>query len=131
MYGWKARVGLIIPSLNTTIEPEFNTMKPDGVSIHATRLLYVPASSVLGLKQMAEGVEEAARLLATAGVNIIAYGCTTGSLVKGIGGDEELVARIEKTTGIPATTTATAVIRAFRELVISRVAVASPYLVKN
>ena len=76
---------------------------------------------------MAEGTEKAAQLLATAGVNVIAYACTSGSLVGGVGWDQQLISRIEKATAIPATTTATAVIRACEELGVSKVAVATPY----
>ncbi len=129
MYGDRARIGLIIPSSNTTIEPEFNTMAPDGISIHTTRLMYQyqAKEGAEHLVKMAEGIQQAAELLATAGVNIIAYGCTTGSLAKGSGWDQELIRRIESSTGIPATTTATAVIRAFKEIGVEKVTVASPY----
>lgn len=125
-YGDRARIGLMIPSTNTVIEPEFNAMKPDGVSVHAARLL-LTAGTTKALKRMARDTEKAAQLLATARVDVIAYGCTTGSLVNGIGWDQELISRIENTTKIPATTTSTAVIRAFRRLGISKVAVATPY----
>ncbi len=127
MYGWKARIGLILPSLNAVMEPEFNTMSPDGISVHATRLMHQGNISMTELKKMAEGTESAAELLATAGVNVIAYACTSGSLVGGMGWDQQLISRMEKATAIPATTTATAVIRACRELGVSRVAVATPY----
>ena len=129
MYGDKARIGLIIPSSNVTIEPEFNTMVPPDYSVHSTRLLYqYDARDMEGnLKEMARGTEEAARLLATAGVSAIAYGCTTGSLVGGAGWDERIIQRIRDATSISTTTTATAVIRVFRELGLKKVAVASPY----
>lgn len=127
MYGWKARIGLILPSLNAVMEPEFNTMAPDGISVHTTRLMHPGDISMTELKKMAEGTEPAAELLATAGVNVIAYACTSGSLVGGMGWDQQLISRMEKATAIPATTTATAVIRACRELGVSRVAVATPY----
>ncbi len=67
MYGSRARIGLIIPSINVTMEPEFNVMKPDGVSVHATRLLYTPGVSIKNLRSMDDGIEEAASLLATEG----------------------------------------------------------------
>ena len=129
MYGDKVRIGLIIPSSNVAIEPEFNTMVPSGYSVHSTRLFYqYDARDTEGnLKEMARGTEEAARLLATAGVNIITYGCTTGSLVGGAGWDEGIIQQIRDATGISATTTATAVIRVFQELELEKVAVASPY----
>ncbi len=126
MYGTRARIGLIIPSPNTVIEPEFNAMKPEGVSVHSTRLLLTSGTEE-GLSRMAGGTEKAAQLLSTAMVDIIAYACTTGSLVKNLGWDQVLIRRIEETTNIPAMTTSTAVIRAFKELGVSKIAVASPY----
>ena len=126
LYGDKERVGLILPAANCTMEPEFNAMKPDGVSVHATRVPLVTATTE-NLRRMGESTEQAAELLAIAGVTIIAYGCTSGSMIYGIGGDEKLISRIERTTSIPATTTATAVIHAFRKLGVEKVALASPY----
>jgi len=41
--------------------------------------------------------------------------------------DRDITNVIEKNTGIPATTTATALVEAMREMNISRVAIASPY----
>lgn len=125
MYGWKARIGLMIVASNAIIEPEFNAMVPKDVSVHVTRMLH--ERSIEGLKRMADYTEEAAQLLAYAGVNIIAYACTAGSLVEGVGWDQKISRRIEAATGIPATTTSTAVINTFRELRISKVSVACPY----
>jgi maleate isomerase len=41
MYGWRARIGLLIPSPNTTMEPEFNQVVPEGVSVHAERMIHI------------------------------------------------------------------------------------------
>ena len=95
--------------------------------MHVTRLLYRSGSSLAGLERIAQGTEEAAALLATAGVSIIAYACTIGCLVKGVGWDQELINRIEMMSDIPATTTTTAIIQAFRALGVSKVAIATPY----
>lgn len=126
MYGWRCRIGLILPSSNTTMEPEFVRYAPEGVSVHATRL---PLGEVTEaeLTRMAARVEEAARLLADAQVDIIAYGCTTGSLIKGKGYDLELEGRIREATGIPALTTAHAVLDALRAKGLERIVVATPY----
>lgn len=127
MYGWRARIGLIIPSLNVTMEPEFNAMAPAGVSIHATRLL-LERGTAEQLEKMAGDTEKAALLLKTADVDIIVYGCTSGSLIRGTGWDREIIAAIENVAGIPATTTSTAVIEAFHELGVKSVAVGTPYI---
>lgn len=134
MYGHRAAIGVIIPSINNVIEPEFNAVMPEGIAVYATRLpLYTSAkmlgsSNIEGLMHMAKGVQEAARLLVDAKVDIIAYVCTTGSLVRGVGWDQELINQIEEATGILATTTSTAMIRAFKELGVGKVAIASPYI---
>jgi maleate isomerase len=39
MYGWRARIGLLIPSVNATVEPEFNRFLPEGVSVHVARMV--------------------------------------------------------------------------------------------
>ena len=39
MYGWKGRIGPLLPHRNMTIEPEFQKMCAEGVSIHAARMV--------------------------------------------------------------------------------------------
>jgi maleate isomerase len=126
LYGNKAKIGLIVVAPDTTIEPEFNAMKPDGVSIHATRLPLTEGTAEAERK-MLERTEEAAGLLAHAGVDIIVFGCTSASAMDGVGGDRAIISRIERATSIPATTPTTAVISALKELGVSKVALATPY----
>ena len=38
MFGWRGRIGLILPSNNTVMEQEFSMMLPEGVSVHTARL---------------------------------------------------------------------------------------------
>jgi maleate cis-trans isomerase len=56
-------------------------------------------------------------------VDVIAYACISGSLVKGFGWDRDTINFIERQTGIPATTTSAGAVKAFQELGIRRVAV--------
>jgi maleate isomerase len=79
------------------------------------------------LIRMAEDTERAAGLLADSGVEIIVYGCTTGSLVGGVEWEKGLVRRIEDATGIPAVSTSSAVVEALRSLGAKRIGVATPY----
>jgi len=127
MHEWQARIGLIVPSSNTTMEVEFSGYAPKGVFIHTSRL---PLRRIIEeeLLGMSGEVEKCARLLSDAGVNVIVYGCTTGSLVKGKGYDEELERRIKEATGIPVITTAGAVLDALNEKGVKKIAVATPYI---
>ncbi len=127
MYGWRGRLGLIVPSSKTTMEEEFRAWLPEGISLHVSRIR-LRKVNVEELKSMKEGIERASALLSDAGVDLIVYGCTTGSLVGGRGYDEEIRKRIEEVTGIRAVATATAVIDALRELGARKVAVVTPYI---
>lgn len=127
MYGWRGKIGLILPSLNNTMEPEFNKMVPEGVAVFATRIL-LEKGLPEELEKMAEDTERATDLLRSADVTGILYGCTSGSLIKGVGWDREIIERIEDRAGVPATTTSTSVIEAFETLGIKSVSVVTPYV---
>ncbi len=126
MYGTRAKIGVLVPSANTITEAEFNALKPEGVSVHAARL-YITHPTADTLARMNEDTESAARLIATARPSVVAFACTTGSLLEGPGSDDRIIKRIEKITGVPATASATSVIRAFRELGVQKVSVGTPY----
>lgn len=73
-------------------------------------------------------IEAAATRLMRYKPDVFAYYCTTVSFVRGIEGDEDIKRRVEDSTGIPCTTTSTAVVEALRTLGVKRVATASPYM---
>jgi maleate isomerase len=126
-YGWRARIGLILPSGNTCMEPEFYWICPEGVTFHSHRVLLSMATAER-IEVLAEEVERAAEYLASASVDIIGFGCTAGSFLHGPDRDRALSERVEKRTGIPMVTTSMAVIKAFEELKISKMALATPYI---
>jgi maleate isomerase len=122
----RIRLGIICPAPATAPEPELSSALPEGVSLCATR---VSLSSVTpdDLAFAADQALEAARLLAPARVSAIGFLCTAASVVKGSAFDRRLAADITKCTGIPAVTTAGAVVAACHHLGIRRLVVATPY----
>lgn len=109
------------------MEHEFNLMKPKEATVHTARIrLYrVVVSELLDMEK--EIVDEALKL-ADAQVDVIAFGCTSGSLIRGLGHDKEIVSRIERATNTPAIATAGAVVKALQALKLSRISVATPYI---
>jgi len=101
-------------------------MAPEGVSVHTARMRLDEVTPD-GLIRMADDAERGAALLATAGVDVIVYGCTTGSLVGGVRWEEDLVDRLHDNTGIRTMSTSGAVVEALRALSARRVGVATPY----
>ncbi len=126
MYGWRGRIGLLVPTGNSVMEPEFQRMAPEGVTSHANRVALedvTPAS----LRRMEADTPRAARDIASVRVGVIAFGCTSGSFVGGRGYDDRLRRLIEEATGLPATTASGAVLRALRVLGVRRIALVTPY----
>ncbi|WP_276274002.1 aspartate/glutamate racemase family protein [Haloarcula litorea] len=120
------RVGLVVPSSNTTVEPEFRDALPAEWTAHTARM---PLEDVTAdaLDEMADDAERAASLLSHASVDGVAYACTTGSLLHGPGFDAALEAQLSEAVGGPAVATARSVVRALSALDADRVAVATPY----
>jgi len=120
------KFGLIVPSSNTAMEAEFWRMAFGWATVHTSRMR-LQKITIDDLDEMEEMTMEASVLLADAEVDVIGYGCTSGSFFKGKGHDKEIERKITDKTGIPAVATAKAVIEALGELHISRVSVATPY----
>jgi len=120
------RLGAVVPSSNTTAEPEFRAAFPDDCTFHAARM---PLEDVTAdeLDAMADAAERAASLLSHASVDGIAYACTTGSLIHGSGFDAKLESRLSDAADAPAVATACSVVRALNALDVDRVSVVTPY----
>jgi maleate isomerase len=132
MNGWRGRIGLLVPSVNFTVEMEFFRALPEGVSVHTARVKYRSfereEEKVQAYIDMGKNVPKAAKEVADIKPKVIVWACTSGSFVKGVDYDQELIREIEKETGIRATTTSTAVVNALKELNVKKIAVATPYI---
>jgi maleate isomerase len=120
------RIGLLVPSSNTTVEPEFYRALPASVTLHTARMFLTDITPEAILR-IVEDLETQSRLLATADVDVIVLGATAPSFLKGAGYDREMTDRIGKACGKPATTTSTALLRALHLLEAKRIVLGSAY----
>ena len=120
------RIGLLVPSSNVTMEPEFYNMVPREVSVHSARLLLKEFTRE-ALTNTIKDVEREAVLLASAGVDVIVYGCYTCTLIGGVDWEKVLSERIEFITGTRFVTVNQAMVEAIRALGGRRVGVVTPY----
>lgn len=121
------RVGLIVPSVNATIEPELAWIAPPGLSFHASRVM-LRETTPDGLRAMNEGAAAAADLVASVSPDVVAYACTSGTFLEGMDGLRRLVTALEARVRCPVVATSAAMIEALRALGVRRVALATPYL---
>lgn len=131
MYGTRGRLGLITLATDTSVLPEYTRLMPPGVAVYPAPIT-LPRGEVTpaALAEMLENdeLEQAAAKLAWAEVGVILFACTSGSFIHGAGWDRELIGRIERTTGITATTTSTVVLAALAAIGAKSLAIATPYL---
>jgi len=125
-YGWRMRLGMLLPSSNPVAEPELTRYLPEGVSLHTTRLK-LAGSTREDLLGMTEGVEKAVRLLTDAGVDRITFNCTAVSTFDPAMG-EALRQRMEATSGKPAISTSDGIVAALAKMAPRRVALVTPYI---
>ena len=123
------RIGLIVPSSNTTAEPEFARMTSSlpWLSIHAARIDLAEVTPE-ALIQMVKGIEKAASLLTYASVDAICLACTSASFLKGKDHLLNLKKVMERTTGLPCITTSESVVIALEALETRRIGLVTPYI---
>ena len=133
MYGWRARLGVLVPSGNVAIEPEFGLMTPEGVACHYHRFAFVGGKSneeiVKNLKKAEDHIADAAELISHINPAVVVMAGTGVSFIDGYGYDQMLINKMKERNGNrPTTTTSTSVIAAFRKLGVTKVSMGMAYV---
>ena len=123
--GARLRIGMIIPSVVFTSEPQIQAMLPDDVQLHSTRIRF-HGSSEAQLRQMVSNLDECAELIASALPQRILFHCTAATTLTADAG-KTISNRITELTGIPATSTGDALIAALKHLNAKKVVLITPY----
>jgi maleate isomerase len=132
MMGWRARLGILVPPGNPTLEPEVVQLTPRGVSAHFTRMVaHGETGSHAGQDERNRAqiahLDENVELLAMVKPGVIALGHTATSYTLGVQGEAELIERMTQRWRIPFITAFGSVVAALRHLGIERVAYGTPY----
>jgi maleate isomerase len=129
------RVGLIVPSSNTTMEtelPELFRRRPETFTWHSARarMAHVTPEE---LDRMVEASDVAAQSLADSPVEVIAYACLVAVMARGAGAHRDVQARLEAALGDsprqpPVVTSAGALVDGLHAIGAERVAMITPYM---
>ena len=134
MYGWRARLGVLVPSGIVATEAEFARMAPEGVSCHYHRISFAGGRDdkdvVKALRSVGNSVTEATQMICDVQPAAVCLSGTGVSFVGGFGYDQEIIGKIRQASGnnVPATTTSSSVIEAFKKFGIKKVSIAMPYV---
>ncbi len=124
--GWRGKVGMILPSVQTVTEPLFNSIAPKGVAFYTSRVL-IQGNVLKEHVEMERQAFRAGSELATAEVDCIVYCCTGSGVVQGIDGDRKFCLRMEQETGIPTSSSLSAILEALDKLNLKKLVIVSPY----
>lgn len=122
--GHRVKMGIIIPTVNTVTEPEFNDMKPPGVTVHFTRMPIHFHPEEDGFKSLMDDLQIRLDELSHCGVTSVAYNCTVGSMACPA---DLLIGKLEGATGAPGVATAGSVLLALKAVGAKKISMATPY----
>jgi maleate isomerase len=133
--GWRRKFGVIAPSTNTVVQPEFDMMRPRGVTNHFARI-HIPNDPLRGDDDFERLIDNVRRELLAAVDRVMTcepdhliMGMSSETFWDGLDGSERLRERIEARAGIQVTMGSDASRQALQRLGdIRRIGVVTPYM---
>ena len=83
MHGWRARIGLLVPAVNNTMERELWSLVPQGVTVSTARIVCEREGTADTLRDMEFEGKAACERVITAEPDVVLFGCTSASLYVG------------------------------------------------
>lgn len=133
--GYRAKIGVIVPSTNTVVEHDAALLRPHGITFHVGRMR-INAESMEGddnfmnlIHQIREGIKPALADVMTAKPDVMMMGMSGETFWGGIEGHEDFVRRVKAEIGedMQVTTGASAARAALEAFGAKRIACISPY----
>ena len=130
--GYRARIGVLVPSTNTILEPELYAMAPHGVTCHVSRM-YVPQATVGSaadaetfIQNVRSATDVAIRDVLTLEPDCLVHGFTALSFMGGAAERQQLKDQLEQRSALPVTTGADSVLAALRACGARSVGIVTP-----
>ncbi|QLC26376.1 arylmalonate decarboxylase [Parasphingopyxis algicola] len=132
--GYRRLLGVIGPSTNTIVQPDFDDLRPRGVTNHYSRILVQDAEAIsdetfmAGTQEISRNTIDAVKGVLTCKPDYLVMGMSAVTFYGGAKGAKAWRERIEDAAELKLCTGSQSLIEAFRAYGgISRIAVLSPY----
>ena len=132
--GWRKKFGVLGPSTNTIVQPEFDEMRPPGVTNHYSRI-YTPNAQAIsnesfmaGTAVISDNMLEAVASVMTCAPDYLVAGMSAITFYGGVAGADAFQEKIENAASVGLSIgshSTTAALRAYGG--IRRIAFVSPY----
>lgn len=132
--GWRKLLGVVAPSTNTTVQPDMERMRPDGVTNHFSRIFVEDPLAlsnddfIAGTTAIAANTMDAVRSVMTCKPDYLVLGMSAITFYGGVQGSRDFKAKVEDVAGVGASTGAESVAAALNAYGgIRNVSFVSPY----
>ncbi|MEO0631328.1 MAG: arylmalonate decarboxylase, partial [Planctomycetota bacterium] len=132
--GWRAKFGVLGPSTNTIVQPDFDDLRPEGVTNHYSRIVIENAQAIsdetfmAGTLEISDNTTAAVRGVLTCAPDYLIMGMSAVTFYGGAEGGRRWRENIEAVAGVSLSIGSEALAAALEALGgIRRVALISPY----
>lgn len=132
--GWRAKFGVLGPSTNTIVQPDFDDLRVPGVTNHYSRIVVQNANAIsnetfmAGTLEISQNTVEAVKGVMTCSPNYLVMGMSAVTFYGGAEGAAKWKKNIEDVAGVDLCTGSLSLIEAFKAYGgIRRIAFVSPY----
>ena len=122
------RIGLIVPSSNTVMEPDFHRQLARAGIVSTARIFLEDVTREAELRMLAEDLRRAAELIRTTAPDIVVFGCTSAGALGALSHDEAIRDMLAEATGATAVTVLQAVLAKLQSIQPRKLAVFTPYI---
>jgi maleate isomerase len=132
--GTRALFGVIGPSTNTVVQPDFEAMRPPGITNHYSRIFVTDPNALsdeafmAGTLEISANTIDAVKAVMTCKPDYLVMGMSAVTFYGGIKGGDAFKKRVEDVSGIPISIGSASLVAALRAYGgIKRVSFVSPY----
>lgn len=131
--GFRKRIGIVVPSTNTTVQPECESLRPRGVTNHTARStikerpLNTEQAFFEHMQDMREGIGTAIDQIMTAGLDHLIMGIALETFWGGVAPAEKFQQELTARAGVGISMGSTASVAALKAFGAVRIAVLTPH----
>ena len=131
--GFRKRIGIVVPSTNTTVQPECEVLRPRGITNHVARStikerpLNTEQAFFEHMQDMREGIGTAIDQIMTAGLDHLILGVALETFWGGVATAEKLQRELRARAGVGLSMGSTAAASALKAFGAKRIAVLTPH----
>ncbi len=131
--GYRKRIGIVVPSTNTTVQPECEPLRPPGVTNHIARStikerpLNTEQAFTEHMQMMREGTGAAIEQIMTCGPDHLIMGIALETFWGGVAQADTLQSELSQRAGVGVSMGSTASVAALKAFGARRIAVLTPH----